>query len=298
MKPRSISIFLLEGDPDGIRQAQIAMSTIHAIAFRKTKFKDALEELPELYKTGIYILTGVDENDSSVAYIGQSSNVAKRLKNHAIDESKSFWVETIVLVSKDEELNQSHSIYVEAKLISAALKNPRWKLVNSQLADEFGRLPRPQAVAMDEFVDQTKTLVRALGCDLFKLISGNLLVADTSSGSTVPSNEIFEFRGTGFLGRMSISDNGEFVILKGSVARTIVNAAIPRSAVTLRENLLSKGILVEVPEGLRFNSDFAFPSVSSAAVVIYGGNINGRTAWKLLDGRTYSDWEGDRNSTL
>ena len=39
---------------DGIRQAQIAMSTIHAIAFRKTKFKDALEELPELYKTGIY----------------------------------------------------------------------------------------------------------------------------------------------------------------------------------------------------------------------------------------------------
>lgn len=35
MRPRSINIFLLDGDPDGIRIAQISMSTIQAIAFRK-----------------------------------------------------------------------------------------------------------------------------------------------------------------------------------------------------------------------------------------------------------------------
>ncbi len=35
MRPRSIKIFLLDGDPAGIRDAQISMSTIHAIAFRK-----------------------------------------------------------------------------------------------------------------------------------------------------------------------------------------------------------------------------------------------------------------------
>ena len=33
MKPRSINIFLLDGDPNGIRVAQIMMSTIQAIAF-------------------------------------------------------------------------------------------------------------------------------------------------------------------------------------------------------------------------------------------------------------------------
>jgi hypothetical protein len=32
MKPRSINIFLLDGDPNGIRVAQIMMSTIQAIA--------------------------------------------------------------------------------------------------------------------------------------------------------------------------------------------------------------------------------------------------------------------------
>ena len=31
MKPRSIKIFLLDGDPAGIRDAQISMSTIHGI---------------------------------------------------------------------------------------------------------------------------------------------------------------------------------------------------------------------------------------------------------------------------
>ncbi|MFC3088147.1 hypothetical protein [Tabrizicola soli] len=40
MKPRSINIFLLDGDPNGIRVAQIMMSTIQAIAFRRNKLGD------------------------------------------------------------------------------------------------------------------------------------------------------------------------------------------------------------------------------------------------------------------
>jgi hypothetical protein len=41
MKPRSINIFLLDGDPDGIRVAQMSMSmsTIQAIAFRMLQMK-------------------------------------------------------------------------------------------------------------------------------------------------------------------------------------------------------------------------------------------------------------------
>lgn len=36
-KPRSINIFLLDGDPNSIRVAQISMSTIQAIAFRRNQ---------------------------------------------------------------------------------------------------------------------------------------------------------------------------------------------------------------------------------------------------------------------
>ena len=36
MKPRAINIFLLDGNPNGIRVAQIIMSTIQAIAYRES----------------------------------------------------------------------------------------------------------------------------------------------------------------------------------------------------------------------------------------------------------------------
>ena len=39
MKPRSINIFLLDGDPDGVKVAQTAMSTIQAIAFRRNQLR-------------------------------------------------------------------------------------------------------------------------------------------------------------------------------------------------------------------------------------------------------------------
>ncbi len=62
MRPRSINIFLLDGDPDGIRIAQISMSTIQAIAFRKLEMKQVRGTFPELARPGVYMLLGFDEN--------------------------------------------------------------------------------------------------------------------------------------------------------------------------------------------------------------------------------------------
>ncbi len=82
MRPRSINIFLLEGDPDGIRQAQISMSTIQAIAFRKLKLKQVRSTFPELARAGAYLLLEFDEGqpDRPAAHIGESDNVADRLQ--------------------------------------------------------------------------------------------------------------------------------------------------------------------------------------------------------------------------
>ena len=39
MKPRSLNILLLGGDPDGVKVAQIAISNIQAIAFRRNQLR-------------------------------------------------------------------------------------------------------------------------------------------------------------------------------------------------------------------------------------------------------------------
>ena len=85
MRPRSINIFLLDGDPDGIRIAQISMSTIQAIAFRKLQMKQVRGTFPELARPGVYMLLGFDETqpDRLLAYIGESECVADRLQYHA-----------------------------------------------------------------------------------------------------------------------------------------------------------------------------------------------------------------------
>ncbi len=76
-KPRSVNIFLLEGDPNGIRVAQISMSTIQAIAFRRNRFGKVRKTFPKVVRPGIYILLGQDEEntDRCVAYIGESESV-------------------------------------------------------------------------------------------------------------------------------------------------------------------------------------------------------------------------------
>lgn len=302
-RPRSINIFLLEGDPDGIRQAQISMSTIQAIAFRKLKLKQVRSTFPELARAGAYLLPGFDEGqpDRPAAYIGESENVADRLQYHAGKDGKTFWIDTIALVSKDENLTKSHARYVEARLIAEAGMNPRWNLVNTQKAAEVGKLPLPDRAAMEEFIDQTKTLVGALGCDLFKAIVGNLAPSTLAESSTdnkkeiVSVDQIFEFRGQGFAAKMSILPSGEYVVLKGSKARIQTTNTIPKGTVALRTDLLSKGILKEDKDAYEFTTDYTFSSVSAAAATVIGASANGRISWRLPDGQTFAEWETAQN---
>lgn len=307
MKPRSINIFLLDGDPNGIRVAQIMMSTIQAIAFRRNKLGEVRKTFPEIERPGVYILIGEDESepDRQLAYIGESEGVGDRLGTHnsnkAGRDSKDFWTDTVMLISKDENLTKSHARYVEACLIRSTGANPRWSLPNSKLpAGDAGKLPLPDRAAMDEFVDQTKTLVGALGWDLFREMRGRLTepTTNTDARSTPPSSELrFFFRGDGFAAEMALGASGDFVVLAGSKARVRETSSIPRATKALRQTLLDSGVLRLEGAFLIFTSDYSFSSASAAAAAVIGASANGRILWKLPDGRTYADWEAGQGSS-
>ena len=305
MRPRSINIFLLNGDPEGIRVAQVSMSTIQAIAFRKLKLKQAKEAFSELTRPGVYLLLGFDEKepDQQIAYIGESEDVAGRLQYHAGNEkgkeTKYFWSDTIALVSKDESLTKSHARYVEARLIAEAGLNSRWKLANVKKASEEGKLPLPDRAAMEEFIEQTKTLVGALGCDLFKVISISQVAAASqpeSLMSTMSPSQEFSLAGDGYSAQMVVSGSGELVVKKGSVARKKTTLTMPKGIEALRIKLSAQGVITEKPDGWYFEADYPFTSVSSAAATVIGASANGRTAWRLANGCTYAQWEQAESS--
>lgn len=72
MKSRSINIFLLDGDPNGIRVAQIMMSTIQATAFRRNKLGEVRKMLPESERPGGYSFSSASATATTV--IGSSAN--------------------------------------------------------------------------------------------------------------------------------------------------------------------------------------------------------------------------------
>ena len=305
MKPRSINIFLLDGDPNGIRVAQISMSTIQAIAFRRNQLRRVREAFPEIERPGVYILIGADEDvqDRQLAYIGESEGVGARLSYHNSNEAgrdaKGFWTDTVVLISKDENLTKSHARYVEACLIRGVVSNPRWTLPNTRMpSDDAGKPPLPDRAAMDEFVDQTKTLVGALSWDLFREIRGRTpeQIADRElPKADFHASPRFFFRGEGFAAEMEIGPSGDFIVKAGSKARVKTTRTIPRGTTSLRNTLVEKGVLQQESDFLVFASAYSFTSASAAAATVIGASANGRILWKLSDGRTYADWEANQD---
>jgi hypothetical protein len=307
MKPRSINIFLLDGDPSGIRVAQISMSTIQAIAFRRNQLRRVRETFPEIERPGVYILIGADENhqDSQLAYIGESEGVGARLSYHNSNEAgrdaKGFWTDTVVLISKDENLTKSHARYVESSLIRNIGGSIRWSIPNAKRpSDDAGKLPLQDRVDMDEFVDQTKTLVGALGWDLFREMKGRPAEISVQTANVAESANdgpaMFTFIGEGYAAKMMVGSSGEFVVTEGSKARARTTPTVPKGTVVLRETLLEKGVLRRDGDFLVFTSSYSFSSPSSAASAVIGASANGRILWKLPDGHTYAEWEAGQES--
>ncbi len=147
---------------------------------------------------------------------------------------------------------------------------------------------------MEEFVDQTKTLVGALGWDLFREMRGRLTEPTAQMHpSPVDPSPVFFFRGEGLSAEMTIAQSGDFVVKAGSKARARITPTIPKGTLALRDTLQKSGVLQEDAGSLVFASDYSFPSASAsaAAATVIGASANGRILWKLNDGRCYADWE-------
>lgn len=299
-RPRSINIFLLDGDPEGVRVAQIAMSTIQAIAFHRSELKRVKDQFSEISRPGVYLLLGtdIDEPDTRVGYVGESEDVAQRLQYHTGSDEKEFWTETIALISKDENLTKSHVRYVEAKMIAMGKANTRWKLANGKDSNAAGKLPLMERSAMDEFIEQAQTLLGALGCDLFKPLSGELVTKAPPlvTTATDPATVAFHYKGDGFDAQAQTSLNGDLIVLAGSIARVVEAPTVPKGAKKLREQLQADGVLKPNEKGLLFVTDRQFDSPSMAAGVVSGTSVSGRKAsWKLSDGTTYGEWDAAKN---
>lgn len=128
MHGRTIQIFLPDGNPRGIKIADITSRTVQAIQIPRSKLSVAAER-KEVTSVGIYFLFGTQADDSlPVAYIGEAENCLKRLLQHNKDPKKDFWDNAVVITSKTLSFNKAHGKYLEWQFISSAKQINRFTL--------------------------------------------------------------------------------------------------------------------------------------------------------------------------
>lgn len=100
--------------------AEIFNWTGHVLVTPRIRLAEALKRKEAGY-TGVYILLGdSDESSLVMAYIGESDDVASRIRNH--DSKRDWWTQAILITSTANSLNKAHVRYVESRLVEEARK--------------------------------------------------------------------------------------------------------------------------------------------------------------------------------
>jgi len=286
MKPfgKKITLFLIDGEPNGRVAAEISNWTGKAYKIPRTLLKGSSDR-DDLQSTGIYLLFGKNPDDpgADMVYIGEAESIYGRLLKQMND--KEFWFECISVFSKDANLNKAHAKYIEGRLYEDARAYGRFKIENSTVPAKTALSESDQA-EMEEFIEYTKLIVYSLGYRLFEPAR-----AETQDKTR---SEIFYIRAarnanaTGYL-----SDEG-FVVKKGSAATLETTPSLKTSNAgyfRLRENLIEIGTLAPQNDQYIFTTDFLFSAPSAAAAVVMGRAANGRTEWKTAKGLTLEAYE-------
>lgn len=287
MGGRAIRIFLADGTSTGLRTAELGLSTCKAVMVPRVGL-EALSRRPEARRTGVYVLVGDDPDHPArrAVYVGEGDDVFTRIRKH--DDTKDFWDQVVLFVSKDENLTKAHVRYVEARLIALA-QSARRATVQNGTEPEAGRLPEADQAEMEEFVEHIRMLASTLGVTVFDTTP--MPSPNPSVGSATDVK--LTISGKGY-SATAVLRQAQFIVLKDSVARIEEAPSLGASSRALRAELLDVGVLKSTASGFVFTQDYTFDSPSGAAQAINGANVNGRTSWKLADGRTLKDWQDEQ----
>lgn len=271
-----IRLFLVDGNPKGLRTVEISNMTIYTTIFPRTKLKDFLNR-NESQKPGCYILLGenIDNPDKVIAYVGEGESVDARLTSHSHGEKqKDFWDEAIVFTSKDDYITKTQIQYLESEIHKLINETEKAELDNTQ-KPKSPNLSEVDTAEMKQFLSAIRLILSSVGIDILepKKIKQDMKI--------LKEEIIYEFSVNYAKAKMKIEED-QYIVLKGSTA-VIENRPSAMPAIEkMRKNLVNTGVLKQnIEKNLyEFTSDYIFNSPSYAAAAIAGGNENGRRQWK------------------
>src|SRR5690554_4058146 len=276
-RPRTIQIFLPDGDPSGIRIAELTTSIVRLIELPRSELPK-FAAMPEARQVGLYFLISGEGKDE--LYIGQSGEVGARLLQHHENENRD-WERALVLVSMTNNLTQTHVLYLESLSIEKAKHCQRYELLNGN-GGQKPHTPVPLKADCDEIHEIGSLLLATLGYPIFEPLT------ETSPTKT---EQVFLCSRTG-VDAKGIYTNEGMVVLKGSSAPMTTKRKTEQRFYDKRDQLLAKGVIAEQDGRFVFQRDYLFPTPSGASMFLLLASSNGWVDWKTEQGITLHDHQG------
>lgn len=265
---KTIEMFLAEGTAEGLVTAELSNWNGKAIKIPRGEVADCTRE--DIASVGVYFLFCKDDDGGDSVYVGEAENVQARLKQHLADSF--YWNTAVMFVGRD--LNKALIRYLEDNLVRIVRECGRDRVLTKNTYQTH--LNESQISSMNEFIDDVKTLISALG---YKALTPMPVATNTTTYLHCLSNSA---KGTGFV------STGGFTVLKDS---TISDHTVPsfeargRAYFDLRNRLTGDGTIMDRV----FVRDYEFSAPSAASAVILGRTSNGNIDWRADDGRKLRD---------
>lgn len=278
VQPKTIQIFLPDGNARSIRIAEITSRTIHAIQIPRSKVR-AADVRPEPKNVGVYFLFGdVEESAKPHVYIGEAEDCYQRLLQH--NQSKDFWTTGVVITSKTQAFDKAQARYLEWYFLQQAKRIGRYHLENTTAPGE-PYLAESTKADLYDYIGTTRILLSTLGFPLLQKLDG-----------PEERREVFHCR----IHKLGIEARGKYtedglVVLEGSQARLDDINDKAKWVRDRRQKLRDDGVLIENGDHLIFAEDYIFNSPSAAAQTVLGRPANGWSQWRNKAGKTLDELE-------
>ena len=231
---KSIELFLVNGTADSLITAEL--SNWNGKALKIPRIEVASCSRDDITQAGVYFLFCKEDDGSDSVYIGEAENVKERLVQHLRDyqseKEKYYWNTAVIFIGRD--LNKALIRYLENRFVEIARSCKRYTVLTKNTYRNTV-MKESQIAVMEEFVDNVKTLINALG---YKVLEPVLQV---DSVAATADDELLYIATGGATATGRVTSEG-FVVLKGATVNEKVSVkSLSAGMVKLREKYLKEG---------------------------------------------------------
>ena len=277
---KSIELFLVNGTADSL--IIVELSNWNGKAIKIPRIEVSSCDRGDITQAGVYFLFCKEDDGSDSVYIGEAENVKDRLVQHLRDyqseKEKYYWSTAVVFIGRD--LNKALIRYLENRFVEIARVSKRY-LVLTKNTYRNTVMKESQIAVMEEFVDNVKILINALG---YKVLEPFVQV---DSSTTTVDNEVLYITSGSVNATGKVTSEG-FVVFAGATLNEKTSVkSLSAGMQKQRQKLLDSPKV----DGLVTTEDILFSSSSAAADFILGYSVSGPRTWKNKEGKNLKDIE-------